>query len=95
MVKHIVFFKLQDNSPENKETIKNRIMSMQDKIDYLRHLEVGVNFSTQERAYDLALVSEFDNEEDLARYAIDPIHVEIVNFLKSINTITKVVDYTC
>jgi len=95
MVKHIVFFKLQDNSPQNKEAIKERIMSMQGKIDYLRHLEVGVNFSPEERAFDLALVSEFDTKEDLARYAIDPIHVEIVNFLKSINALTKVVDYTC
>jgi len=95
MIKHIVFFKLQDNSPQNKEAIKKCIMSMQGKIDYLRHLEVGVNFSTEERAFDLALVSEFDTKEDLARYAIDPIHIEIVNFLKSINTLTKVVDYTC
>lgn len=93
MIKHIVFFKLQDSSIANKEAVKSRIMSMQGKIDYLRHLEVGVNFSEEERAYDLALVSEFDTKEDLGRYAIDPIHVEIVNFLKSINTVTKVVDY--
>lgn len=95
MIKHIVFFKLQDSSEANKKAVKERIMSMQGKIDYLRHLEVGVNFSTEERAFDLALVSEFDNKEDLAKYASDPIHVEIVNYLKSINTITKVVDYSC
>ncbi|MBE0495337.1 MAG: Dabb family protein [Campylobacterales bacterium] len=93
MIKHIVFFKLEDNSPTNKEVVKARIMSMQDKIPYLSHMEVGVNFSPEERAFDLALITDFYTKEDLARYAIDPVHVEVVTFLKSINTQTKVVDY--
>lgn len=93
MVKHIVFFKLEDNSPANKEVVKARIMSMQGKIPYLSHMEVGVNFSPEERAFDLALITDFYTKEDLARYAVDPIHVEVVQFLKSINTQTKVVDY--
>ncbi len=93
MVKHIVFFKLEDNSPANKEAVKARIMSMQGKIPYLNHMEVGVNFSPEERAFDLALITDFYTREDLARYAVDPIHVEVVQFLKSINTQTKVVDY--
>lgn len=93
MVKHIVFFKLEDNSPANKQAIQERIMSMKGKIDCLQHLEVGNNFSPEERAFDLALVSDFKTKEDLNAYAIHPIHVEIVTFLKSINTVTKVVDY--
>jgi hypothetical protein len=93
MVKHIVFFKLEDNSEANKQAVKTRIMSMQGKMDYVRHLEVGVNFSQEERAFDLALISDFDTKEDLARYAVDPVHVEVVNYLKSINTQTKAVDY--
>jgi hypothetical protein len=56
-------------------------------------MEVGVNFSPEERAFDLALITDFYTKEDLARYAVDPIHVEVVQFLKSINTQTKVVDY--
>jgi GR25 family glycosyltransferase involved in LPS biosynthesis len=93
MVRHIVFLKLSDHSEKNKEFVKDKIMSMKGKIDYLRHLEVGVNFSPEDRAYDLALICEFDNKEDLKRYATDPIHVEVLQFLKSINTQTKVVDY--
>jgi len=93
MVRHIVFLKLSDRSEKNKEFVKDKIMSMKGKIDYLRHLEVGVNFSPEDRAYDLALICEFDNKEDLKRYATDPIHVEVLQFLKSINTQTKVVDY--
>lgn len=93
MIKHIVFFKLEDNSETNKKFIQDKIMSMKGKIEYLKHIEVGINFSPEERAFDLALITDFESKEDLAAYAINPIHVEIVNYLKSVNTITKVVDY--
>ena len=93
MIKHIVFFKLEDNSEANKEAVKTRIMGMKGKIDLLTHIEVGVNFSPEERAFDLALVTDFETKEDLQAYAIHPLHVEVVTFLKSINTVTKVVDY--
>ena len=93
MIKHIVFFKLEDNSEANKEAVKARIIGMKGKIDVLKHIEVGVNFSPEERAFDLALVTDFETKEELQAYAIHPLHVEVVTFLKSINTVTKVVDY--
>jgi len=93
MVKHIVFFKLQDNSQENKELVKEKIMSMKGKIEELKYIEVGINFSLEERAYDLALVSEFETKEDLKSYAINPLHVKIIEFLKDLGITTKVVDY--
>jgi len=93
MIKHIVFFKLQDNSQENKELVKEKILDLKDKIKEIKHFEVGINFSLEERAYDLALVSEFETKEDLKSYALHPLHVKVIEFLKSINTKTKVVDY--
>ena len=93
MVKHIVFFKLPDNSEANKQAIKERIMSMQGQFDFLKHLEVGLNFSTEERAFDIALVSDFENRADLERYATHPIHLEVVGFIKTFNPVSKVVDY--
>lgn len=93
MIKHIVFLKLQDNSENNKQIFKDKIMSLQGKIDVLKNIEVGINFSTEERAFDLALMTDFQSHEDLNAYAINPIHVEVLNFLKSQNTLTKVVDY--
>ncbi|MBE0492515.1 MAG: Dabb family protein [Sulfurospirillum sp.] len=93
MVKHIVFFKFEDNSAEHKQLVHDKIMFLKDKITVLKHLEVGINFSPEERAFDLALISDFASKEDLASYAIHPLHVELVTYLKSVNTITKVVDY--
>ena len=93
MVKHIVFFKLPDNSEANKQAVKDRIMSMQGKLDFVKHHEVGLNFSPEERAFDVALISDFETKEDLQTYATHPIHVEVVNFIKSLNAVSKVVDY--
>jgi len=94
MVRHIVFFKLEDNSEGNKQLVKDRIMSMQGKIDFVKHLEVGINFSPEERAFDLALITDVETKEDLKKYATHPIHMEVITFIKSINTVSKVVDYS-
>ena len=93
MVRHIVFLKFQDNSDATKKAAKERIMSMKGKIEVLKHLEVGINFSPEERAYDLALLSDFETKEGLDAYAIHPIHLEVIEFLKSLNITSKVVDY--
>ena len=46
MIRHIIFFKLIDNSLENK-------------INVIKFYQVGMNFSLEDRAYDIALVSDF------------------------------------
>lgn len=93
MIKHIVFLKLEDNSDEHKKIVQDKLMSMKGKIEVLKHIEVGINFSKEERAYDVALISDFETKKDLQSYAADPLHVEIINYLKSVDTISKVVDY--
>ena len=93
MIKHIVFFKLEDNSQEHKKFVQEKIMSLKGKIDVIKHIEVGINFADEERAYDLSLISDFESVEDLKAYAINPLHVEVINYLKSKKTVTKVVDY--
>jgi len=93
MVKHIVFFKLPDNSEANKQAVKDRIMSMQGKLAFVKHLEMGINFSPEERAFDIALISDFETKEDLQTYATHPIHLEVIHFIKSLDAVSKVVDY--
>ncbi len=93
MVRHIVFLKLEDNSEKNKQIVKERMMQMQGNIDILKHIEVGINFSPEERAFDLVLITDFESKNDLLAYATHPVHVEVLKFLRSINTLSKVVDY--
>ncbi len=93
MIRHIVFFKLEDNSVEEKEAIKREIERLKNLIDVIRYYQVGINFSKEDRAYDLALISDFDSKDDLKIYASHPEHLKVINSLKSKNITTKVVDF--
>ena len=93
MVKHIVFMKLEDNSEENKRVVKEKLMSMQGAIETLKSIEVGLNFDESERAYDIALITDFEDVKGLKAYSTHKLHLLVVAYLKSINTVTKVVDF--
>ncbi len=93
MVKHIVFFKLEDNSEAHCEEVKNRLLTMKENIKVLENIEVGINFAEEERAYDLALLTDFESEENLTIYAKHPFHQDIITYMKSVSVSSKVVDY--
>jgi antibiotic biosynthesis monooxygenase (ABM) superfamily enzyme len=94
MVTHIVFFTFK---PEEKSThlleAKRRIEEMAGKIPSLKSLEVGLNFSQEARAMDMALVTQFDDRDGLDLYATHPIHREVIAYIKHVAEYTQVVDY--
>ena len=98
MLKHIVFFRLKDSEdPEEKgirlNELKTMIEALPDKIDVIVSMEVGINISVRDVAYDLALVTEFRSAQDLAIYNAHPEHQKVVDFLKNIKKELAVVDY--
>ena len=68
MVRHIVMFKLKDNSPQSLEKAKEVLLSMKGNVSLLRGIEVGIDFLRSERSYDVVLITDFDTREDLALY---------------------------
>lgn len=94
MITHIVFFKLVDRSPDSISKAKSVLLSMEGKIQQLRHLEVGVDVIHSPRSYDLALVTKFDSLEDLESYQVHPYHQgEVVKYIKSVAESSVAVDY--
>ncbi len=93
MIRHVVFFKLNDNSKENKQRVRNIIEALKEKIGVIRFYQVGINFSNEERAYDLALISDFDTKDNLDIYAKHPDHLKVIEQLKQEGVKTKVVDF--
>jgi len=94
MVVHIVFFKFKDeNKDSNIQIVKAKLEELVEKIEVLRSMEVGVNFTDSPRAFDMSLYSTFDSKEDLKLYAVDTNHLEVLEFIKSVTLETKVVDY--
>jgi len=92
MIKHIVFFK-HERFDELKEELVDKLRALKDEITYIKSLEVGVDFLRSERSYDAVISIEFENREDLSRYANDPEHLPVVKWIKSNGFETKVVDY--
>lgn len=94
MITHIVFFKLKDSSAGSIAQAKAKLLSMEGRIDLLRHLEVGVDVVRSERSYDLALVTRFGSMDDLHAYQVHPYHAgEVVPYMKAAAESAVAVDY--
>ena len=65
MIKHIVCFKLKDNSEEECNKTAEILRSMEGKVDLIRDIEVGVDFLHSERSYDIILQVVLDDKEAL------------------------------
>lgn len=98
MIKHIVFWRLNEsaygnNKQSNSKILKDKLLAMQDKVDGLLKVEVGFNFSKEKDSSDVVLYSEFENKEALHQYQIHPDHEEIKKWLSEVRYERRVVDY--
>ncbi len=94
MVTHIVMFTFaEENKESNIARAKEMLEALMGAVPTLRSMEVGVNFSGEARAMDLSIITTFDDREGLDAYAVHPVHLEVVAFIKSVVEYSKVVDY--
>ncbi|MGA9046682.1 Dabb family protein [Sulfuricurvum sp.] len=94
MLVHIVMFQFkEENKEENLVQVKEMLEALPEKIGTLKSMEVGIDISRSERSFDLALVSVFEDQEGLSLYATHPAHLEVVNVIKEVTLLSKVVDY--
>ena len=94
MIVHIVLLEFkEENKKENILKIKELLVELENKIDVLNTMEVGINFDTAPRAMDLSLYSTFDSKEDLNTYAVHPEHLKVVEKIKEVTLSSKVSDY--
>ena len=94
MVKHIVCFKLKDNSRAACEQARDILLSMRGKVEQLRGLAVGVDFLHSERSYDLILEATLDDPAALEAYQNHPYHVETVKpYMHAVRSASVAVDY--
>lgn len=94
MLVHIVMFQFKEENKEgNLVQVKEMLESLPEKIGTLKSMEVGIDISRSERSFDLALISTFEDQEGLSFYATHPAHLEVVNVIKEVTLLSKVVDY--
>ncbi len=94
MLKHIVCFKLKDNSLENCEKARDVLLSMQGNVEYLRDIKVGIDILHSERSYDLILETVLDDADALEKYQQHPYHVQVVKkHMHAVRETSVAIDY--
>ncbi len=94
MIVHIVLFQFkEEHKKANIIQTKQMLENLMGAVPSLKSIDVGLNFSEEERAMDLSIITSFANREDLEAYAVHPEHVKVVDFIKTVVEYSKVVDY--
>lgn len=94
MIKHIVCFKLKDNSKEVCDKTAEILLSMQGNVPMLKGIEVGVDFLHSARSYDIILQVTLENEKELDAYQCDEYHCNVVKkYMHDVAEASIAVDY--
>lgn len=78
MIKHIVCFKLKDNSEEEVKKAADILYSMKENVALVRQIEVGCDILHSSRSYDIILQVVVDSPEALEAYQNDDYHCCVV-----------------
>ena len=93
MLTHVVFFKLDDRTPEGAQKLREVLLSMVGKIPQIKHIEAGVNVVPSERAFDVVLFQRFDSLADLQAYQAHPEHQNVLKYILAVAAVRASVDY--
>lgn len=98
MLKHIVMWRFKQQAEgrtkqQNMEYIKERLLALKGVIPEIRSIEIGFNVSGSDMAYDMALVTEFEDEASLNRYKNHPRHIEVSEYVSKVRTDRATADY--
>jgi len=98
MIKHVVMIKLKDYpaAMERKmklDNIKAELEALPSKISEIKFYELGINVAVSPVAYDIVLISEFENMKDLNIYREHPEHKRVLDIIAEAKDSSVVVDY--
>ncbi len=100
MIKHIVLFKLApfaegNTKYENALYLKEKLENLENVIPQLQKMQVVINMpEVSDQNYDLMLMADFDNLQDLDAYIHHLEHVKVGAFLAKVRTDRAAIDYT-
>lgn len=91
MIRHIVLMRFEDKTAI--EPAAKALRSLKGSSPLLLDIDVGVNVSNAETAYDLAFCTAFACAEDQKAFNSVPPHVEVRQFLSQFKKTSVKVDY--
>ena len=92
MIYHVVLFRL--HRPEDIEATAGVLRAMEGQIPTLRVLRVGIEEKRSDRSSDIALITGFDDYEGLEAYASHPVHLKVLDHMRTVVAESRKVDWT-
>lgn len=97
MIKHIVFWRMNGESPAERHAqavdIKQALEGLNGRIPGLLRIEVGIDVSGAADAADVVLYSEFTDRAALEAYHDHPEHLKAAPVVRAARCERRVVDY--
>lgn len=86
MIRHTVMLKLfsGEEKANNIKIVISGLKKLPSKIEQIKLYEVHKNICAKKNAFDIILVSDFENLEDLVIYRNHPEHVKVLNILRKV-----------
>ena len=95
MLTHIVVWKYRaDVADETRQQHVNQLQQLSRIVPEVRSLSVGFDSLGLPRSYDTGLVATFDDRAGLDAYTVNPEHVKVAEFGRSISEHVASVDFT-
>lgn len=95
MIKHIVMWNLKDDVDveATRNELRSKLEGLLNQVETLKSVQVGFNHNPTDAARDIALYTEFDDQQGLDAYVVHPAHVEVATYVKSVTQDRVVADY--
>lgn len=97
MINHIVLFKLKEYPEQEKKEVvaelKAMLEELKSKIKEVKYMEVGANYELNSKSYDLALITHFENLDDMETYRVHPEHQKVVKRVGETTVSRAAVDF--
>ena len=101
MIRHVVMWKLKDEAEgatrkKNAEKMKLILEGLKINIDEIKNVEVGLNINNEDdndEAWDVVLISDFEEELDYTMYTRNEHHKKAMKFINSVIKERRFVDY--
>ena len=94
MIRHVVVFKLKPGVSEaRRDEWLEMSRRLHGRIELVRNFKIGVDLLRLPRSYDVAVVADFDNLEDVRAYAERPVHLSAVELSRELSEHIVSVDF--
>ncbi len=99
MIRHICMFKFKEfaqgrTKAENIAITKSMLDKLPSEIEYIVSSSTSVGAEGQkEDNYDLILISDFKNLDELEKYKVHPSHVAVGDFMRPVRISRTCIDF--